>query len=105
MRFKEYYKQTPSDKNLFEEVFEKYYSKGCFGTIDKTIIKEQQFNWFNKFNLILEQKDVDMVLMALNNRDNVCTREWFSKIYNVDILESSKEEIRKIVSKVIEEQK
>ena len=104
MRFKEYYNlNTASNKNLFEEVFEKYYTKGCFGSIDKNTIKEQQFSWFNKFNIILEQKDIGMILTALNNRDNVCTREWFSKMYNVDILESSKEEIKKIVSRLIED--
>jgi predicted AAA+ superfamily ATPase len=106
MKFKEFYKAKYDEKTeIFESVFEKNYAKGCFGNIKKDVIKEQQFNWFNKFQMILEEREIPNILSILANRDNVCTREWFSRIYNTDILEKSREEIKNIVTTILGEPK
>jgi predicted AAA+ superfamily ATPase len=106
MKFKEFYKAKYDEKTeIFESVFEKYYAKGCFGSIKKDTIKEQQFNWFNKFQMLLEEKEIPSILTVLANRDNVCSREWFSKIYKTDILEKSREEIKTIVTNILGDSK
>lgn len=101
MRFKEYYYSNRDNKqDIFESVFEKYYSKGYFGKISKKIIKEQQESWFGKFLMILEEGDTSRLLSALASRENVCTREWFSRIYGVDIVDKSKDDISMIASRI-----
>lgn len=102
MTFKNFYYSNKDNKfNIFESVFEKYYSKGYFGKLDRQIIKEQQMSWFKKFLLILEENDKDTIKFILNNRDNVMSREWFSMIYKEDIVEKSRHEIEESVEKAI----
>ena len=102
MTFKNfYYSHKDNKSNIFESVFEKYYSKGYFGKLDRQIIKEQQMSWFKKFLLILEEKDKDTIKYILNNRDNIVTRQWFSQIYKEDIVEKSRQEIEESVEKTI----
>ena len=87
MRFKEYYySNRDNKKEIFETVFEKYYNKGHFGKISKSVIKEQQESWFQKFLFILEDKDIDNLIPVLSSRDSMCTRECFSMIFSVYIL-------------------
>ena len=102
MRFKEYYySNRDNKKEIFETVFEKFYNKGHFGKISKSVIKEQQESWFQKFLFILEDKDIDNLIPVLSSRDSMCTREWFSRIYSVDILEKSKDDIKEIAQRVL----
>lgn len=102
MTFKNFYYSNKDNKfNIFESVFEKYYSKGYFGKLDRQIIKEQQMSWFKKFLLILEENDKDTIKFILNNRDNIMSREWFSQIYKEDIVEKSRHEIEESVEKAI----
>ena len=91
MRFKTFLK-TQNSSELFESTFEKYYSRGYFGSIDKNEIKEQQRDWFDKFNFILEEGDLGMVISSLQSRDNIC-RDWFSNIYKVDVSNLGKKEL------------
>lgn len=102
MRFKEYFYSSRDNKQeIFESVFEKYYTKGYFGKISKTMIKEQQQSWYQKFLYILEDKDIDNLMSVLSSRDAVCTREWFSRIYGVDILDKSKDDIKEVAQRVM----
>lgn len=87
--------------DIFESVFEKYYSKGYFGKLDRQQIKEQQLSWFNKFLIIIEEGDKDAINQILENRDNLVSRDWFSQIYKEDILEKSRQEIKESVDKAI----
>ena len=94
MTFKNFYYSSKNNKmDIFESVFEKYYSKGYFGKLDRTIIKEQQLSWFKKFTLILEEGDKESLNYILANRDNLVSRDWFSQIYKEDIMEKSRQEI------------
>jgi len=99
MRFREYYqasiRQTKLD--IFEQVFDKYYTKGFYGSLPETVIKKQQKSWFEKFLIILENKDSDEILFHLEDRQNVVTREWFSRLYETDIVEKSKKEIEEVL--------
>lgn len=97
MRFRELYAVSNVNRDaIFESVFNKYYKKGYFGKIDKTQIKNQQKSWFDKFTKIVESKDIDSLLFILGSRDSLCTREWFSRFYGVDIVEKSMKDISKI---------
>jgi hypothetical protein len=93
MRFKQFLKTQNNNLEIFESTFEKYYSKGYFGNINKETIKTQQLDWFDKFLLIIEEGDKSMLTSILSSRDHCCTREWFSSIYKVDIRELGKKEI------------
>lgn len=93
MRFKTFVKSQNNHTNIFESIFEKYYTKGYFGSIDKDMIKEQQLDWFDKFLLIIEEGDISNLMSTLSSRDNCCTREWFSSMYAVDIREMGKKEL------------
>ena len=102
MRFKEYfYSNRDNKREIFESVFEKYFHKGYFGNISRSVIKEQQESWYQKFLYILEDKDIDNLLSVLSSRDAICTREWFSRIYGIDIVEKSKDDIKDIVNRVL----
>ena len=102
MTFKNFYYSSKNNKmDIFESVFEKYYSKGYFGKLDRTIIKEQQLSWFKKFTLILEEGDKDSLNYILANRDNLVSRDWFSQIYKEDIMEKSRQEIEESINKAI----
>lgn len=102
MTFKNFYYSSKNNKmDIFESVFEKYYSKGYFGKLDRSIIKEQQLSWFKKFTLILEEGDKDSLNYILANRDNLVSRDWFSQIYKEDIMEKSRQEIEESINKTI----
>lgn len=102
MTFKNFYYSSKNNKmDIFESVFEKYYSKGYFGKLDRQQIKEQQLSWFNKFLIIIEEGDKDAINQILENRDNLVSRDWFSQIYKEDILEKSRQEIKESVNKAI----
>lgn len=102
MTFKNFYYSSKNNKmDIFESVFEKYYSKGYFGKLDRQQIKEQQLSWFNKFLIIIEEGDKDAINQILENRDNLVSRDWFSQIYKEDILEKSRQEIKESVDKAI----
>lgn len=102
MTFKNFYYRNKSNKQqIFEDVFETYYDKGYFGKLNKSTIKEQQIEWFKKFLVILDEGDKSLINNILANRDNLVTRELFSRIYKEDILEKSRKEIEDSVNKVI----
>lgn len=102
MNFKHFYYSSKTNKTqIFETVFEIYYSKGYFGKLEKKVIHESQKTWFKKFLLILEEGDIDTLKTILSNRDNLTTRAWFSEIYKEDILEKSRSEIETILKKVL----
>jgi hypothetical protein len=100
--FKHFFYNSKNNKQeIFESVFEYYYTKGYFGKIDKKVIKESQQKWFTKLVFLLESNDQDSLNLILSNRDNTCTREYFGRIYGENILESSRNEIEEIVKKAL----
>ena len=101
MTFKHFFYNSKDNKEqIFESIFEHYYEKGYFGKISKPVIKESQKIWFNRLNLLLEEGDKDYIMSVLENRDNICTREYFGKIYGENILESSRNDIKIILEKI-----
>ncbi len=103
MRFKEYYQASikQSKLDIFEQVFTKYYSKGFFGTLSESVVKKQQRSWFEKFLMIIETKDYEGLMLALEDRQNLVTREWFSRLCETDIMDKSRKEIEKVIIKKI----
>lgn len=103
MSFKHFYYKAKTDKQeIFESVFEKYYSKGYFGKISKSVIKESQKKWYEKWLLLLEEGDKDSLMLVLENRDNMLSREWFGEIYGENILEASRNDIEEKLNKVFQ---
>lgn len=103
MSFKHFYYKAKTDKQeIFESVFEKYYSKGYFGKISKNVIKESQQKWYDKWLLLLEEGDKDSLMLVLENRENVLSREWFDSIYGENILEASRNDIEEKLNKVFQ---
>jgi len=103
LRFKEYYQASVKQSKLeiFEQVFDKFYNKGFFGTLSQSIVKKQQRSWFDKFLLIIENKDYEGLILALEDRQNLVTREWFSRICEIDIMNKSRKEIESVIQKKI----
>jgi hypothetical protein len=102
MTFKNFYYKNKSNKSqIFEEVFETYYEKGYFGKLNKTVMKEQQHSWYSKFMLLLQEGDHDCLMNILSNRDNTCTREWFSRIYGEDIVDESRANILEAIKRAV----
>jgi hypothetical protein len=101
LRFKEYYQATirQSKLDIFEQVFDKYYAKGFFGTLSESVVKKQQKSWFEKFLIIIENKDYEGLMSVLEDRQNLVTREWFSRLCEVDIMEKSRKEIEQAIQK------
>ena len=66
MTFKNFYYKNKNNKTqIFEDVFESFYDKGYFGKLDKQQIKDQQFSWFNKLILLLDEGDHEIISEAL----------------------------------------
>lgn len=103
MRFKEYYQASvkQSKLDIFEEVFRKYYDKGFYGKLTESVVKKQQRSWFDKFLIIMESKDYESLMSVLEDRQNLVTREWFSRLCEIDIVEKSRKEIEQIIIKKI----
>lgn len=101
MRFKEYYQASikQSKLEIFEQVFDKYYKKGFFGTLSEQVVKKQQRSWFEKFLVIMETKDYEGLMLSLEDRQNLVTREWFSRLCETDIMDKSRKEIEKVIVK------
>lgn len=102
MKFKRYI--DLSSNNLFESVFERYYSNGFFGNIDKKVIKEQQIQWCMKICKLVESADIDTLCECLESRDAKTSREWVSVIIATDILADSRSDIRSKLSKILSEE-
>ena len=76
MTFKNFYYKNKNNKTqIFEDVFESFYDKGYFGKLDKQQIKEQQFSWFNKLVLLLDEGDHEIISEVLKDRDGI-SRQW-----------------------------
>jgi hypothetical protein len=95
--FKDYYAYT----FVFEEVFERYYKKGYFGSIDKELIKEDQKDWFDKFVRMLVEKRTESLTSILGSYENKISREYFGGITNIDIKYKTREDITTIVEKYL----
>lgn len=103
-KFKEFYFKQKQEK-VFENVFEKWYSLGYWGSIDKDKIKNQQHSWYQRLIKLIKEKDYHSLLLSVENRDNKVTREMFSKLTNIDIkkkkIEYIKEKLRDFCLKEI----
>ncbi len=95
MGFKEYYECTLA----FDKVFERYYARGYFGTINKEEIKESEKIWFDKFTKMLLEKHVEYMKYILGNYENKLSREYFTEITGIDVKYKSKEDINSILEK------
>lgn len=101
MTFKNFYYKNKNNKaQIFEDVFESFYDKGYFGKLDKQQIKEQQFSWFNKLILLLDEGDHEIISEALKDRDGI-SRQFVSKIYGEEISELSRNDIKDFLKRAI----
>lgn len=104
MRFKTFLKDQTNYSSIFESSFDKFYTKGYYGTIKREEIREQQKDWFDKFLLILEEGDISLMMSILSARDSIC-REWFSSIYQVEVKEYGKKEMLEELTNIFKEKK
>ena len=51
---------------------------------------------------MLEEGDKDSLMLVLENRDNMLSREWFGEIYGENILEASRNDIEEKLNKVFQ---
>jgi hypothetical protein len=102
MRFKEFHEFKSNHKKIFEVIFEKYYKKGYFGDIDRTIIIEQQKKWFSLFYNILNEKDKNDLMDILCNSKNKITKEWFTELSGLDIKHKNKIDIENTIKEFVE---
>lgn len=89
MKFKKYYEDTA----VFESVFDRYYSKGYFGSIDRELIKESEKSWFDRIHTFINTKNLTELEHILLNYENKIAREYFTEITKVDIKNKRREVI------------
>lgn len=97
MRFKKFYELDTKEKGIFENVFNTYYQKGYFGNIDEIEIKQHQKDWFEKFNHFIQEKNAFELALALSNKENKLSREWFSQLTDLNVRYKTKEKILEII--------
>lgn len=102
MRFLEYYDFHKKNKLMFEETFEKYYTRGYFGKLDKKEIKTQQKAWFEKLMYFTKDKNLFELCMALSSKENRISREWFSHMTGHEIKYETKEKVIEIIHEYVE---
>ena len=93
MNFYFFYNSLKREK-IFEEVFDKYYTEGFFGNVDKSILKETKKHWFdNLWNLIYENRQ-DLLLEVLQNGDKFI-RECFDELTSENLKNKPKKYLEK----------
>lgn len=97
--FKLYMESLKGEEHLFETVYSDLYDKGYFGKeLEKDVLREEQYRWFQTFKKILDRKDYDTMIYLLNESDNNrITREWFSKLTGFDLSRKSCQYIEQTV--------
>jgi hypothetical protein len=101
-KFKDFYFKSKSEKT-FDTIFEKWYSRGYWGNVEKEKIKEQQHDWYTKLKKIIEERDYSGILLVIENRENKVTRDMFTKLTKISIKKKKTEIIREKVRKFCEE--
>ena len=102
MRFKQFYSLSVTHKEIFDIIFEKYYSKGYFGDIDKKIVIEQQKNWYKCFIQLIKEKNLDELKYILLNSENKLSRDWFIEMTGIDIKYKTKEVVIEMIKSFTE---
>lgn len=105
MNFKIYYNLTKNETTKFESVFEYYYNRGFFGSIDKNDIKHQQLIWCSKIKKFIKDKNTDELIRALANRENVLSREFFNIITGYNIKYETKQKLTNFIHEFINKTK
>ena len=95
MKFRNYIKLQKDYEDIFNQIFETYYSKGYFGVVDKNDIKVIQYKWFKKVVAIIEHDEKEHLAPYVINHNNKITREFYSKITGDNIKNKGKEYILK----------
>jgi hypothetical protein len=101
MKFKTFYQLDTKEQEIFEDVFNNYYQKGYFGDIDREEIKTNQQEWFEKFNHFIKEKNANELALALANKENKLSREWFTQITELNVRYKTKEKILEIIKEYV----
>lgn len=100
MSFLSFYNLNRKDK-IFEKTFNKFYTAGHFGKIDKTLIEKDQKEWFDKLVLLIQEKNSDELFAVMESFESKFSRECFDKIMGSKIKYKDrnivKEEIQKFL--------
>jgi hypothetical protein len=94
--FKKFYETSKGPEYLFEKVFNKFYTRGHWGKIDRDMIRNQQWDWFNKLSIMIESKDLEGLIQSLSHRDCKVSRDMFEKLTNISL--------HKMKSKLVEKE-
>lgn len=100
MSFLSYYNIQKKDA-IFESVFEKYYSAGYFGDINKDIIKSDQYEWFNRLVQLIQNKNSNELYAVMESFENKFSRECFDSIIGSSIKYKSRKDIRTTIEKYV----
>lgn len=87
------------DEQLFNTVFEDSYTRGLFGfELEKELLKETQFRWFNTFKKLMGTKDYESMMCVLTKSENArITKEWFNKLTGYDLNNKSQQFVEQTV--------
>lgn len=105
MRFKNFYEFSKKEKDIFEDVFNSYYKKGYFGDIDKNELKEHHKDWYAKFLSFIKEKNAPELALALSNKENKLSREWFTQLTELNVRYKTKEKIIEIIKDYVDKTK
>ena len=105
MKFSEFYKIEREQKEIFHKVFNKYYNKGYFGSLDREDILEHQKLWFEKLSWFIKEKSEFELLNCLCSKESKISRELFSEITGHNVKHKTKEVVFDIVRKYVNEAK
>lgn len=100
MSFLSFYNLQRSDK-IFERTFNKFYKSGHFGDIERSIIKEDQRQWFNTLVSLIKSNDGDELFAVMESFESKFSRECFDKIVGTKIKYKDRSIVKSEINKFI----
>ena len=100
MSFLSFYNINRKDK-IFERTFNKFYNAGHFGKIDKTLIENDQKEWFNKLVVLIQEKNHDELFAVMESFESKFSRECFDRIMGSKIKYKDRNVVKEEIQKFI----
>lgn len=100
MSFLSFYNLQRKDK-IFERTFNKFYKRGYFGKIDRSLIESDQREWFDRLINLIKEKNGEELFAVMESFESKFSRECFDKIVGTNIKYKDRSIVKAEIKKFI----